>query len=426
MIDIRLLRDEKTRKLVKKSERDRFKDDSIVDKLYLMDQKRIKLKFKIEQFNREINKNQKEINQAIKSNKGKVDAKEIISQLEKVDLKKDKGELEKELKELESEINILLVSIGNVLSDKVPVCKTEDGNLTVKTFKKEGCVVKKHSFVKLMEQYTNAVAGSLVLGHRGYFLQGKMAQLALALKTYALTFLSERGYIHIQTPVMMKREVMKNTAQLSDFDDQLYKVDGGYYLIATSEQPLSALHMNQHMQPTELPKCYAGESLCFRKEAGAYGKDNAGLFRVHQFEKIEQFVICNPDESDEYLEKMIKTAEEFLASLDIPYRIVCIASGEMNDSASLKYDIEAWFPESQKYRELVSASNCTDYQSRSMSVYYGNVKNKTERPVFVHMLNATLCAVQRSLCCIVENYQNDDGTITVPNVLRKFLNFDKF
>ncbi|CAG2099934.1 unnamed protein product [Medioppia subpectinata] len=177
---------------------------------------------------------------------------------------------------------------------------------------------------------------------------------------------------------------------------------------ATSEQPLTALFMNKRLTDFDLPKIYAGESLCFRKEAGAYGKDNAGIFR--------------PSESEMYHDQMLNISREFYESLDLSYQVVLISSGEMNDAASKKYDLEAFFPNAGKYRELVSASNCTDYQSRNLNVYYGFTK-ANEKPQFVHMLNSTLCAIQRTLCCIVENYQ-DGLKIIVPEVLRKYVTFD--
>jgi seryl-tRNA synthetase len=199
-------------------------------------------------------------------------------------------------------------------------------------------------------------------------------------------------------------------------DDQLYKLEGlPYYLSATSEQPLSALHRDQHLP--SLPIRYAGISTCFRKEAGAAGKDVRGIFRVHQFEKVELFVLTSPDDSWKMLEEMIEISETFYQSLELPYRVVSIVSGALNNAAAKKYDLEAWFPASNEYRELVSCSNCTDYQSRALNVRH---KNK-----FVHMLNATLTATQRTLCCVLENYQTDKG-FRIPKVLQKYMRDKEF
>jgi len=218
---------------------------------------------------------------------------------------------------------------------------------------------------------------------------------------------------------------MGETAQLSDFDDQLYKVEGGndqLYLIATAEQPISCLYRDEWLETTDLPKHMAGVSPCFRKEAGAHGKDTWGIFRVHQFEKIEQFIICHPDESWEAHEKMIKTSEEFMQSLGLPYRVINIVSGALNDAAAKKYDLEAWFPGYEDFRELVSCSNCLDYQSRRVNTRLRD-NNKKDEKGFVHMLNGTLCATERTLCCILENYQTETG-VRVPEVLVPYVGKD--
>jgi seryl-tRNA synthetase len=189
------------------------------------------------------------------------------------------------------------------------------------------------------------------------------------------------------------------------------------YLIATSEQPISALHRNEWLEQTDLPLRYAGSSSCFRKEAGAHGKDVWGIFRVHQFEKIEQFCITTPEKSWEMHEEMIKIAENFYQNLELPYRVVNIVSGELNDAAAKKYDLEAWFPGYDAWRELVSCSNCTDFQSRGLEV---RLQMNNKEKVYVHMLNATLCATERTMCCILENYQTPEG-VRVPTVLQPFM-----
>ena len=255
--------------------------------------------------------------------------------------------------------------------------------------------------------------GVKIVGHRGYCLLGFGLFLNQALINYGLEFLHERGYKPNQPPYFMLREKMAKTAQLEDFDDELYKVSEDAnastekYLIATSEQSLSALHEGEWLNDKELPIKYAGYSTCFRKEAGAHGKDAWGVFRVHQFEKIEQFVICKPDDSWMMFEEMISLSEDFYKSLGLPYQVVSIVSGALNNAASKKYDLEAWFPRQGEYKELVSCSNCTDYQTRELEIRYGIKKQKDVRKTYVHALNATLCATQRTLCCILENYQSE-------------------
>jgi len=222
----------------------------------------------------------------------------------------------------------------------------------------------------------------------------------------------------------MNRDVMSETAQLEQFDEELYKValgdEGDKYLVATSEQPISGYHRGEWMDTKELPLRYAGISSCFRKEAGAHGKDVWGIFRVHQFEKVEQFVLTDPEKSWEEHENMIRLTEEFYQSLEIPYRVVTIVSGSLNNAAAKKYDLEAWFPARAEYRELVSCSNCTDYQSRSLEVRFGIKKMGDHEKKYVHMLNSTLVATERAICCIMENYQTPHG-VAIPKMLQPFM-----
>lgn len=244
---------------------------------------------------------------------------------------------------------------------------------------------------------------------------------------------------------------MAKTAQLSQFDEELYRVSEGgdngesdRYLIATSEQPLSCLHSEEWLQPSQLPIKYGGYSTCFRKEAGSHGRDAWGVFRVHQFEKVEQFILCKPDESWQHFDEMMAVSEEFYQSLGLPYNVVGIVSGALNNAAAKKQDLEAYFPFQAEYKELVSCSNCTDYQTRELEIRFGVKKGKnmvgSGKKEYVHALNAvsgptssflhvfvsltfcpqTLCATERTLCCILENYQTEEG-LTVPSVLRKYI-----
>ena len=263
------------------------------------------------------------------------------------------------------------------------------------------------------------------MGHRGYFLREYGVFLNQALVSYGREFLHKKGYIQLQTPQFMLKEPMSKTAQLEQFDEELYKVQDGdaqndKYLIATSEQPISAMHADEWLVAKDLPIKYAGFSTCYRREAGSHGRDAWGIFRVHQFEKIEQFLITDPEKSWDAFDDMITISEEFYKSLGVPYRVVAIVSGALNNAAAKKYDLEAWFPFQGEYKELVSCSNCTDYQSRALEVRYG-AKLQTEiRKKYVHMLNSTLCATERALCCLLENFQTEDG-FNVPEVLRKYI-----
>merc|ERR1719319_2046067 len=267
-------------------------------------------------------------------------------------------------------------------------------------------------------------------GGRAYYLTGPAVFLQQGLIQLALQTLYKEGYSPLYTPFFMKQEV----AQLSQFDEELYKVVGKgsedvkdksideKYLIATSEQPIAAFHRDEWVSEKTLPIKYAGLSTCFRQEVGSHGRDTKGIFRVHQFEKVEQFVITSPhdDESWKMLDHMVDNSENFCKMLGIPYRVVAICSGALNNAAAKKLDLEAWFPGSGAFRELVSCSNCLDYQARSLRVRFGQTKKQNQTTEYCHMLNATMCAVTRVICGILENYQTETG-ITVPEAVRPWM-----
>lgn len=338
--------------------------------------------------------------------------------------------------EIKTKLDAKLHMIGNIVHESVLVDNNEDNNQVIRSWGKLPDIKVNstpgkchHHEVLAMIDGFDPRRGQKIAGHRGYFLKGMGAILNMGLVNYGLQFLMKRGFTPLQTPFFMKKEIMAETCQLGDFDEQLYKVTTGkecdedgigeFYLIATSEQPISGYFYKERIDAKELPLRFAGSSTCFRKEAGAHGKDTWGIFRIHQFEKIEQFVVTDPESSWQEHENMIKISEEFYQSLGLPYRVVSIVSGALNDAAAKKYDLEAWFPGYDAYRELVSCSNCTDYQSRGLDVKLNPVKGEKEPP-YVHMLNSTLCATQRTLCCILENYQTAEGVI-VPEVLRPYV-----
>lgn len=304
---------------------------------------------------------------------------------------KDENELkqkavEEEEKQLLVKIDQLINSIGNIVHDSVPISNNENDNTIVRTWGEKSQLkitdkrggLNHHKVLQALGGY-DPERGQKVAGHRGYFLKGVGVLLNNALINYGITFLSKRGYDLVQPPFFLRKEIMAETCQLSDFDDQLYKVSGNtaeedFYLIATSEQPISAMHRGEWIEESALPIRYGGSSSCFRKEAGAHGKDTWGIFRVHQFEKIEQFCITRPEDSWQMLEDMILLSEEFYKSLGLPYRVISIVSGALNDAAAKKYDLEAWFPGYEDYRELVSCSNCTDFQARNLGIRCGSKK----------------------------------------------------
>uniref|UniRef100_A0A672MRV4 serine--tRNA ligase n=1 Tax=Sinocyclocheilus grahami TaxID=75366 RepID=A0A672MRV4_SINGR len=322
-------------------------------------------------------------------------------------------------------------------SDAISVVSlTQDADNKVECTWGDCTVQKKYSHVDLvvMVDGYEGEKGAIVAGSRGYFLKGPLVFLEQALINYALRILYSKNYNLLYTPFFMRKEVMQEVAQLSQFDEELYKVIGKgseksddntvdeKYLIATSEQPIAAFLRDEWLKPEDLPIRYAGFSTCFRQEVGSHGRDTRGIFRVHQFEKIEQFVYASPydGKSWEMFDEMIGTAEEFYQSLGIPYRIVNIVSGALNHAASKKLDLEAWFPGSQAFRELVSCSNCTDYQARRLRIRYGQTKKMMDKAEFVHMLNATMCATTRVICAILENFQTEEGII-IPEPLKAFM-----
>lgn len=256
---------------------------------------------------------------------------------------------------------------------------------------------------------------------------------------FAQQLLMSRDFTLLSPPVFMNKAIMQEVAQLAQFEEELYKVTGKgseiigdkteddvKFLIATAEQPIAAFHRDEWIDEKSLPIKYCGTSECFRQEVGSHGRDTRGIFRVHQFKKVEQFCITSPDQSWAMMDEMINNSEDFCKMIGLPYQVINIVSGELNLAASKKLDLEAWFPGGGAFRELVSCSNCTDYQSRRLKIRCGRKKSEKDKVQFVHMLNSTLCATTRMVCCIMENFQvgtfeDGNGGIVVPEVLRQFM-----
>uniref|UniRef100_A0A6B2L3X5 serine--tRNA ligase n=1 Tax=Arcella intermedia TaxID=1963864 RepID=A0A6B2L3X5_9EUKA len=423
-MDINLFRIEKGNPdIVRESQRRRGASVQLVDIVIALDADWRKLRFELDQLNKEAKALSVSISQKKKEN---VDAALEVEKSKH--LKVAISQLEQTIKERLKQRDEKLNSVGNLVHQSVPVSLDEANNEVVRMWgtprEKQDDLIHHHHLLHMIDGYEPEV-GVEVAGHRGYYLKGWGILLNQALINYGLQFLSSKGYTPVQTPFFMRKSVMSKVAALAEFDDSLYKVSGNeneeeMYLIATSEQPCCAIHMNSSINPKSLPIKYVGYSTCFRKEAGAHGRDVWGIFRVHQFEKIEQFVLCPPDKSWDMHEEMISVSEEFYQSLGFAYRVVNIVSGELNNAAAKKYDLEAWFPTFGEYRELVSCSNCTDYQSRRLDIKYGNQKTEDGLTPFVHMLNSTLTATERTICCLLENYQTEKG-IRIPTVLQPYL-----
>lgn len=431
-IDLNKIREDKggDPEAVRKSQIARFKDPALVDQAQAYDQEWRKKSFAVQQKQKELNAIVKAISQKKKENKDDPCEEEMAKS-------KEINEEIDRLRKIEAEGLALLENsvalLGNIVHESVPVSKNEDDNAVITTWGEPNRMkidntpghYFHHAVLARIDGY-DSERGQKIVGHRGYFLKGYGLLLNQALINYGLSFLMSKNYTLLQPPFFMTKSKMALTAELADFDDQLYKVstgvegEEGYYLIATSEQPISCMHQGEWLEEKALPIRYGGYSSCFRKEAGAHGKDNWGIFRIHQFEKVEQFCITTPEKSWEMHEEMINIDQEFYQSLGIPYRIVAIVSGELNGAAAKKYDLEGWFPGYGTFRELVSCSNCTDFQSRATETRCGIKKQNETEKRYVHMLNATLCATERTLCCILENYQTPEG-VRVPDVLKPFM-----
>ncbi|MEM3451166.1 MAG: serine--tRNA ligase [Nitrososphaerales archaeon] len=341
--------------------------------------------------------------------------KKITDEISKADAK---------IKDLEQKIQEIMMIIPNIPDKTVPLGKDENDNVEIKRWgeiPKFDFQPKDHIDLGLNLGLIDIERAAKVAGARFYYLKGDLVLLNLALIRFGLEFMKNKGFTLIQTPYMLRREVVAGCVALSDFEDAIYKIEKeDLYLLATSEHAIAGLHKDEILDGKKLPLRYAGISPCYRKEAGAHGRDTKGIFRVHQFEKVEQFVFSKPEDSWKEHELLIKNAEEIFQILKIPYRVMNVCIGDLGAVAAKKYDLEAWLPGQGKYREMVSCSNCLDYQARRLNIRYRDKPN--EKPIFVHTLNSTAIATERALIAIMENYQEKDGSIRIPEALKPYMN----
>jgi len=331
--------------------------------------------------------------------------------------------LDKESADLDSKITITLMQLPNLIHESVPVGKDENDNVEVRKWGKPpefNFKPKDHIDLTTQLGLVDLERAAKVAGARFYYLRGDLVKLNHALIRLALDFCEMKGYKLTQPPYLLRREAVGGAVALSDFEDVIYKIEGeDLYLLATSEHALLAQHMDEILDGKNLPLRYGGVSPCFRKEAGAHGKDTKGIFRVHQFEKVEQFVFCKPEQSWDEHEKLIANAEEFFQKLKIPYRVVNVCTGDLGTVAAKKYDLDAWLPGQGSYREVVSCSNCTTYQAVRSKVRFRDRPDESTK--WVHTLNSTLVATERTLVAILENYQTIDGSIAIPEALQAYM-----
>jgi seryl-tRNA synthetase len=333
-------------------------------------------------------------------------------------------EIESKMQEYREKVDYILMRLPNLMDDSVPFGKDENDNVVIRTWgeiRSFNFKAKDHIDLALELDLIDIERAAKVSGSRFYYLKGDLVKLNFALIKYGLDFMTRRGFLPFLPPYMMKRKILEGAVSLADFQDTIYKVEGeDLFLIATSEHALLGLHSDEILDGNRLPLRYCGISPCFRKEAGAHGRDTKGIFRVHQFEKVEQFVFCKPEDSPREHELLIKNAEEFFQSLKLPYRVVNVCSGDLGTVAAKKYDLEVWLPGQGKYREMVSCSNCTSYQAIRSNIRFRDKPNEPTK--YVHTLNSTLVATERAIVAILENYQQEDGSIVIPDPLIPYMN----
>lgn len=392
--------------------------DFPLDQVVALDKRRRELIAEIEEYKHKRNILAHSISTSKKAKK------EVTSEIEAMKVIGDKiFALEQEKIKVDASFRRLMMRLPNLLDDSVPIGNDENDNVVIKY----NGVVKKHDFpiadhIDLANNLDliDIARAAKISGARFYFLKNDLVRLNQALIHFALDFLQKKGYVLLQPPYMIRKEAIEGAAILEDLDQVIYKIDSeDLYMIGTSEHAMASMFMDEILEGSKLPFRFGGISLCFRKEAGAHGKDMKGIFRVHQFEKVEQFIYCSPENSKEEHESMLAVSEEFYEQIGIPNRVVLLCSADLGKISAKTYDIEAWLPGQNAYREIVSCSNCTDYQARRLRIRFRNKANEETR--FVHTLNSTLVATERTMVAIIENCQTAKQTIEVPMVLQKYM-----
>ena len=414
MLDPKIIRDqpEKIKKMIK----DRAVEFDF-DKMLELDKRRRDLIKETDELRKKRNQMSIEIGQAKKSNN---DASDLLKQMGAIS--KTLDDLELTQKQVEKDFETLAYSIPNMLHESVPIGNDDSSNIVIREWgqiRKFDFKMKGHEEIAENLGVLDLQRASKIAGARFYFLKGDLVKLAYAISAFALEFFSEKGYSLIQPPYMINKKSMEGAVIAEDFKDVIYGIDDeDLYLIGTSEHAIAAMYTDEILDGKKLPDRFGSTSPCFRKEAGAHGKDQKGIFRVHQFEKFEQFVFAKPEDSWDEHEKMLKVTEEFYQKLEIPHRVVLLSSGDMGKVSAKTYDVEAWMPEQNAYREICSVSNCLDYQARRLKIRFRDKTNEDTQ--YIHTLNATLVAIERTIVSIIENFQTEDGHVIIPKVLQKY------
>jgi len=416
MIDIKFLRDNPD--VVRASQKGRGEDVTIVDKVLKSDEARRLALSDFETLRAE----QNTLSRAVASAKGDEknslleNAKALANRVKDADNKRA---------ELEEATKNLVMQLSNILDPAAPIGKEEDFVViehvgTPRTFDFEA---KDHVELGKLLGAIDTERGAKVSGSRSYYLTGSGAMLEFALVNYAIASALKAGFTPVIPPVLVNPPAMEGTGFLGQAAENVYHLEkDGLYLVGTSEVPLAAFHMDEILPVEKLPLRYAGYSSCFRREAGTYGKDTRGIIRVHQFDKVEMFSFCHPDQAQEEHKRLLQWEKDFLNAMEIPYRVIDVASGDLGSSANRKFDIEAWIPTQNAYREVTSTSNCTEFQARRLNIRYKDVDGTKS----VATLNGTLVAIPRMIVAILENHQNADGTVNIPAALQPFLGVTRF
>ena len=419
MIDIKFLRENPD--VVRASQKGRGEDVAVVDQVLASDELKRAAITEFEQLRAEQNLLSKSVGAAKGDEKAALlaNSKELADKVKAADAKRA---------EIEAQANALAMAISNILDPEAPIGGEEDFVViehvgTPRDFKSAGFEPKDHVELGKLLGAIDTERGAKVSGSRSYYLTGVGALLEFALVNYAITSATKAGFTPVIPPVLVKPAAMEGTGFLGQAAENVYHLEkDDYYLVGTSEVPLAAFHMDEILDGAKLPMRYAGYSTCFRREAGSYGKDTRGIIRVHQFDKVEMFSFCKPEEAKEEHKRLLQWEKDFLNAMEIPYRVIDVASGDLGSSANRKFDIEAWIPTQSAYREVTSTSNCTEFQARRLNIRYKD----SDGTKAVATLNGTLVAIPRMIVAILENHQNADGSVNVPAALQPFLGMTRF
>jgi len=424
MLDIRFIRAHP--EIVKADLRKRNDPEKIewIDDLLKKDARSRELKGETDTLRQRRNTIARDINTAKKAGR---DAKVLMAEAAALPQKIRAYDTEQE--EIKDTIHNYLMRLPNILHDSVPVGRDDSENVEIKRVGTPRTVdfeVKNHGQLASDNNRADFERATKIAGAGFYFLKGSLVLLDLSLQRYALDQLEGKGFTPVIPPYMINRSSYEGVTDLEDFEKVMYKIDGDdAYLIATSEHPIGAMYQGEIFEEKDLPLRLAGISPCFRREIGAHGLDTKGLFRVHQFTKVEQFVFCKPEDSWTIHEELLANAEELFLGLGLPYRVVNICTGDIGTVAAKKYDIEVWMPRENTYKEVVSCSNCTSYQAVRLNIRVRDKKD-FESKQHIHTLNSTAVATSRVIRAILENNQHSDGSVEVPEVLWPYMNSQKF